>query len=230
MDSPRNLTPGNASAPTRSGHVPVMARLCGSPHRIRIPHSGRILIAAVSCVLFARHAYALPLVFGCASPGLQVSAIECRGTLPALAHTVDLRRTHSTFLNSAAFTTLGFPIDPNPAGHIFFSMTTDSAGPVVIALMRNEPLRSGLHELSREGGTDEAFGKQTPDPRAATLLLITSGLAGLSATARRRRSLTSMRDMKALWSLPKEVSSSPPFVARLSRSAQGSSHLTPLRI
>jgi hypothetical protein len=144
-----------------------------------------------------------------------------------VAHVVDIRGTHSTFLSSTAST--GLPIAPDASERIFFSITIHNAEPVVIALMRNEPLRIGLQELTREGDAGEALGEPSRDPRAATLLLISSGLAGLSATTRRRRGLPARREARALWFLPKEVSSSVTSFSRLSRSAQGS-HSPPLRI
>jgi hypothetical protein len=139
---------------------------------------------------------------------------------------VDSDATSSKFLNTLDGSGTAFSQPPGPRESIQFSMTTHDTETGVVARMQAEPLRSGMDEVALTSEWGDALAEQFPVPRAATLLLISSGLA-LTATRRRRGSR--LLDEQAVWAMRKEVSIAT-SVARSFGSTQRVCHSNPLRI
>ncbi len=236
MDSCRARTPEFTAVYRRDTGVSLQGP------QSRLKKATRLLLIAGGFALFSTQAQALPLAFGCAPLASGAATVECQPVLfrsvlgPALPGTlspeafvrliVDSDATSSKFLNSLDGSTPDFPLPSGPRESIQFSMTTHDTETGVVARMQAEPLRSGMDEVALNSGSGDALADQFPVPRAATLLLISSGLA-LTATRRRRGSR--LLDEQAEWAVRKEVSIAT-SVARSFRSTQRVCHSNPLRI
>jgi hypothetical protein len=236
MDSRRDWTPEFIAARARDVDVSRSGLL------FLITRATRLLLVAVACALYGSQAQGLPLGFGCAPPASDNSPVECQPVLfrsvlgPVLPGTisqeafvrliVDTDATSSKFLNSLDSSSTGLLSNAASRASIQFSLTTDHSETGVVARMENAPVGSAMDEVALNSGAGDALAEQFPVPRAATLLLISSGLA-LTATRRRRGS--PMLDEQAVWALRKEVSSAT-SVTRLFCSTRQLSHSNPLRI
>jgi hypothetical protein len=199
--------------------------------RVHNTPAGRSLVAAIACLLFASQAQALPFRFACISDGSQPPAIECRlasdGTLGG-ADLLATTGTSSPFFGSIAKLPPAFENNTGEPAQILFSLTTHKSELEVIASMRNETLRAGMREMDLDHGAGQTLAEHYPVPHSVALLLISSGIAGVGATGRRRRGLRRLPEVQAPRTSRKEVSSRTPVAPSLF--AQRSSHSTPLRI
>jgi hypothetical protein len=107
-------------------------------------------------------------------------------------------------------------------------MTTQTSELEVVASMRHETLRAGMREMDLDHGGSYALAGHNPIAPSAALAVIGSGIAGIGATARRRRSLRRLAGIHASSTSKKEAPSRTAVAPSLL--AQPSSYSIPLRI
>ena len=235
MDSRRNCPPGIIALLTPDDGVSRSESLR------RVTALLRPLMMAIGLAIVSTQAQAIPLAFGCAPGHPGRSPAECQPVLfrmtlgPPVTGSisreafvrliVDTDAASSKFLNSLGSFTSGSLANVGGQPGIQFSLATHDHETGVVARLQNEPLRGGMDELVLDGGSADGLAEQFPFPRAAAILLFSSGLA----LGTRRRRGSPMMDEQAECVLQKEGSSTTSRM-RLQGSIQRMCHSDPLRI